>query len=336
MLSFFKSNNPAVVIFYVLYLLLFRICFAISGAAPDFATAAHSEPLSQWLFGLLERFGQNYRLISICFAALLCFLQALLVNNIVNNNRILPRKNYMAGALFIIFSSFFPSGLFLSPASIALTFIILATDRIFSLIKKDKLYGDVFDTGFLVALATLFYFPCVVFVVFVYIGLATVRAFNYREWTIAFLGFLSPIFLVFTWYFWHDKTALLLTEIANIQPGGWLQMPKIAMVDKVMLGGIIVVSAVCLTLLPGALYSSLIQVRKFANTLVVQMVIVLVAILLQQTVQLSHLVFFALPLGVISAMVLMQIKRGWISEVIHLILILLVLSGQYLQLFNIN
>lgn len=242
----------------------------------------------------------------------------------------LPRKNYLAGLLFIIFSSFFKESLLLTPAGIATTFIILCTARLFALVKKEKSYGDVFDAGFLIAVATLFYFPCALLIIFVYIGLATVRAFSYREWIIVLLGFLAPFFLLLTWYYWNDMAGRLLPDIANLQKGGWLLIGQFSISDKVMLGALAVSAGFSLLLLPTALYSSLIQVRKFANTLVVLMVVVLLAGLLQHTVHTSHLVFWALPLAVIASVELMQTKRGWIPEVIHLILILLVLAGQFL------
>jgi len=46
-------------------------------------------------------------------------------------------------------------------------------------------------------------------------------------------------------------------------------------------------------------------------------------------------VLLSLPLSIIFSMVLTQIKNKWVSEVMHLILILLVLAGQYLPVLNI-
>ncbi len=334
MLSFFKSNNPAVVIFYIIYLVLFRVCFAFIPVDTNFVFE-HREPLSALFFGALKNFSTNYQIVSLILAAVLCFIQSLFINSIVNENKILAKKNYTAGAVFVIFASFFKESLLLTPSSIALTFIILCIARIFSLIRKEKSYGDVFDVGFLVAIASLFYFPCVFFILFAYIGLATVRAFNYREWTIVILGFVSPFLLVFTFYYWNDKTTGLFNEMANVHSTGWLVRTALELSDKIMVGGIAVCTVACLTLLPTSLYSSLIQVRKFANSLVVFIVLVFVAMALQQTIHLSHLVLLALPLGIIASMVLMQIKRKLISEVIHLILILLVLAAQFIPLFNI-
>ena len=328
MVAFFKSNNPSVVIFYVFYLVLFRIFFAFGTVESNFVFE-HQEPLSVLLFGSLKNLFINYQMLSIALGTILCFVQALLINGIVNENKILAKKNYLPGAMFIIFASFFKEFLLLTPASVALLFLIICTARMFALLKKEKSYGDVFDLGFLVAVAMLFYFPSVLFVLFAYIGLATMRPFNYREWTIVLLGFISPVILVFTFYFWNDKADVLLAQVANAHQGNWLVGITLNMADKILVGGITLCTIACLVLLPASLYSSLIQVRKFATSLVVFLALVLVAIVLEQNIRLSHLILMALPLGIFSSMALMQIKRKWLSEVIHIILILFVLAAQY-------
>lgn len=333
MLSFFRSNNPLVVIFYVLYLFAFRLCLWLVPVDTAFVFE-HREPLSALVFTPLENLAQNYQAVSAVLAAILCFVQALLVNGIVNGNKILAKKNYTAGLLFILFASLIKENLLLTPASLALTFVILATGKLFGLAKNEKSYGDVFDVGFLLSIAAIFYFPCIILILFGYIGLAIVRPFNYREWTILLLGFLAPLFVLFTFYFWYDKQGILLADMLN-QHKGWMLMPVFNLPIQIVLGGLAFSMVVSLMLLPASLYSSLIQVRKFANALVVLMVLVLLSVTLLQSVQFSHLVLLALPMAVISALVLGQIKSTLISEVSHLILILLVLTGQYLQYLNL-
>jgi len=332
--SFFKSNNPGVVIFYIAYLAVFRICFAFVPVDTS-NVFTHTEPLSQLFFGLLKSPLLTYPWLSPFLAAVLSFIQALLVNNIVNENKVLAKKSYLAGLLFIIVSSFFKESLVLSPALLALTFVILSTERLFSLIKKEKAFGDVFDVGFLVAIAALFYFPAILFFLFAYIGLGTMRAFAYRDWIIILLGFMSPFIVVFTWYFWFDKAPVMLAEMANVHNHTWLNNLALKPVDWMLLGALLLLIAVSLALLPGALYSSLIQVRKFSTALITLLFLIVVSFSLQQTVHLSHWVLLSLPLSIIFSMVLTQIKNKWVSEVMHLILILLVLAGQYLPVLNI-
>ena len=154
LLSFSKSNNPGVVAFYVMYLVAFRLCFVFAPVDGSFVFA-HTEPLSQLIFGFLKTPLSAYAWVSPVLSGVLCFLQALLINDIVNENKIIAKKNYLAGLLFIILFSFFKESLLFSPASLSLTFLILATRKMFSLIKKEKAFGDVFDIGFLVAISGL-------------------------------------------------------------------------------------------------------------------------------------------------------------------------------------
>lgn len=296
----------------------------------------HQEPLSSGLFGLLLRMPVSFLPLSMVLSALLCFIQALLINQIVNSNKILSRKNYLPGFIFIIFASFLPSYLLLSPASVSFTFLILAVGKIFSVIRREKVNSDIFDIGFLVAIAALFYFPAVLFLVFAYIGLATVRAFSYREWMIILLGFLSPFFVLFTFYFWHDDAASMFSNIANLHSQKWMAGFMFSQIEWILLAVIGFITLFSLLILPAALYTSVIQTRKFSLLLVVFIFFTLVSFVLLQQADSAHLLWLSLPLAIILPMHLMQVKRDWIYEVIHLILILLVLAGQYFPLFKIN
>jgi hypothetical protein len=199
---------------------------------------------------------------SLVLSAALCLVQAILVNEVVNANKILPKKNYLPGVLFIIFFSFFRENLWLTPSSIALTCMIICTGKIFGLVRNEKAYADIFDMGFLVAIATLFYFPSVLFIVFAYIGLATVRPFTYREWIITLMGFVSAFFLVFVIYFWNGHTDQLWKDLSNSYYKGWLVgLNNLTANNYTMLGVLLLCVVGALAFLPSVLYSTLIQVR---------------------------------------------------------------------------
>ena len=253
----------------------------------------------------------------------------------MNENKFFKKKSYAGGSLYLIFSSFLPSYLILSPASLALTFLILALSKMFSLFKMEKPYGAIFDVGFLVSIATLFYFPSVIFLLLAYFALATIRPFSYREWIIILMGFGSPLVILFTIYFWNDITVNLLTDMINYKSHGWLNSVTFYNWGWIYISAISITILSFLALLPSALYSSLIQVRKFTGILVLFLVLAILSMGLLESVSLQHLIFLSVPLSVFASMVLVQIKNTKVSEVVHLILILLVLAGQYLPLLNI-
>ncbi|MCW5906793.1 MAG: hypothetical protein KIS94_02955 [Chitinophagales bacterium] len=329
MISFFKSNNPGVVVFYFVYLVVFRICFAFSPGIDVSFPFAHHEPLSALLFGWIALLPFNAVIKLSVLSALLNFFQALLVNRIVNENKMTAKKTYLPGAVFIVFTSFFKQTLVLSPASVALTFIILAVAALFRLARKEKAYGDVYDIGFLSAVVLLLYFPTVIFILFAFIGIATVRTFHYREWVAMLLGFVTPFFVAFTVYFVSG------TSPNSFLPSAWLSGLAFSFTDKLTIATFTFLSLAVFALVPLVLQSALIQVRKFTTLMVILFFLLVPAFFLQQKVSLSYFVLFGLPVAVVASMISVQLKRSIIAEVMHIILILLVLAGQYLPVFNI-
>lgn len=332
MLSFFKSNNPGVVAFYLFYLAAFRLVFFFTSPDLSFIQIYH-EPLSSFLIG---GFAADIFLtpwVSTSVAALLVFVQSLFVNRIINEQRMTAKKNFLAGLLFIMLTSFFTQGLVLSPALIALTFIIIACETAFRLIKKEKMYGDIFDIGFLVSLASFFYFPAIALLFFSLACLINLRSFNYREYMVLLLGLATPFFLLFTYYYWNDDLPQMLISVTNHYERGWFLNFNPHNIEWMQIGVILALSVVLLGLVPGVVYASLIQVRKFVAILMFLLLLISASFFLQQQVSLSHLVWLAFPLSIFLTMVIMQWKRKMIGEVMHIILFLLIVAGQFLPLF---
>lgn len=325
MFSFFKSNNPGVVLGYFLYLALFRVCWFFMGPDVSFIQQ-HQEPLSQLVFSFLNSLNLQTGWLLIVLGGIMQFIQALLINNVVNENKVTTRKNYAVGLCFIILSSFFKESLLLTPASLSLTFALLALRSILPLIKKDKSYSDVFDIGFFTAIATLFYFPCVALILFVYIGLSTVRPFIVREWLALLLGILAPVFACFVFYFWNDNTGSMLANISNTPFHQTFAGLAFGLFDWISAGALLLIFIASAFLLPGILYSSLIQIRKFTTLFVLLVFFFATAFFLQSSFSKSYLQLFALPLSFLLGMALVSIKNEFVSEVIHLILVLFAMA----------
>lgn len=323
MLSFFSTNNPAIVLLYLPVLFLLRAGLFIHPHVPVLHDA--EGPLSQVLLPLLS----GHVWLNTLLAALLTFIQALLINNMVNTHKMMPRKNYTVGLLYIVLLSWFYDGLFVTPALLGLTFFIAALHRLFALIKKDKLYLEVYDAGFFIASAALFYFPAVVWLVFLFLALGTVRALAWREWLIALLGLLSPLLLYFTVVFVFD--------VAYYRPfaHGWLQWPALTLLLKLQVVVFAFITMAVSVLLPGFLYSTVIQVRKFVTLLLTSYLFWAASFLALQVISPAHFSWIALPLSITGAMLLMAFRRKWIAELLFIILLLLVLVPQVISALQI-
>jgi hypothetical protein len=333
LLSFFRSNNPGVVVFYVVYLILFRVVFFF--IAPDFSFVFnHHEPLAALIFKPLSNL-KDYRIIGSILGAVVIFLEAILINGIYNVNKFSAKKTYLPGAIFIIMASFFKEGLVFSPAMLSSLFIALIVYRLFGLIKQDKVNGDIFDVGFLTALAALTYFPSALLIFFSLLALTTIRPFSLRDWIIVLLGFVAPLIPVVIIYFWFNSLDKLPLDALNIIHFEWLVGFNSSTANIALTAVLGLILAFSFLMLPSVLFSTLIQVRKFSSTLVLLAFFVIGGFFLQPRLNSAHWVMLALPAGILYTMALEQFKRKIIVEITHLIIILLILAGQFLPVLNI-
>ena len=324
MLSLLRSNNPSIVLLYVIYLVAFRVS-AIWGIAPIFATN-ESSPISAVLFNYLQQFSA-YGFISLLLAALLTFVQSLLVNLIINENKITAKKNYLGGGVYIIFVSFFTEGIYLSPALFSATFILLMLRSLFLLAKADKQNGNIFDLGFMVSIAALFYFPTWGFLLFLLLGLGTVRPFVFREWIILWLGVVAPLFVLFTIFFYNDLSLPTVT-LHNWTLG--VQISELMKIQLVFLG---VIALFVIVTCQSALRGVAIQVRKFSSLLQFSLFITIGTFFFQVNLHWSHAVWLAIPLSILLTMFLLLIRRIVWAEILHSVLILIIIAFQIIPHF---
>jgi hypothetical protein len=321
MLRVLKSNNPGLVVGNIVLIILYRIFFLSSSHDVSFLLH-HTEPLSKFLFGFLHQVNLDGAFPLSILGGALCFVQSLLVNLIVNTHKVTSRKNYLGGLLFVIWSSFFNEFLVLSPAQIALTFLLFLFHKIFTLSKQEKLYGDIFDLGFLTSISILFYFPSAIFILIIFIGVYTVRTFSVREFSMILLGFGAVAFSVFTIYFWNDSLPSLFMDMINIQnriPFHWgiLHTAQVGVLVWMLL-----ITIWVFLNLPSLLSYTAIQIRKYAGVLMISYVLLLIATVLHFNFNLSHLILLTAPLSLLSCLYFVETKTEGIAGILFIVLIL--------------
>lgn len=204
-IRFLKSNNPAAL--FVLPLIAIAIwSFSLALPAPE--PFKHAMPFYEFIGLPLASIPWLGRLVGL----LLVVGGAFLINYIVNENEILAKKSYLPALFYIVFMSNNSVMLNLHPLLFANIFILFAFNKILSSYRKDVAFSQVFDAGLLISVATLFYFPCIVFFPVIAVALVMFRTFNWREWMISFIGAFVPYALVITGYFWKGTLDYLFYD----------------------------------------------------------------------------------------------------------------------------
>jgi hypothetical protein len=145
-------------------------------------------------------------------AILLLAGQSILLNFILNKNEILVKKSFLPALFYCLLLSCCKPMLHFYPLLFANLFILLALNKICSSYRADEAFSDMFDAGFFIAIASLFYFPSIIIFPLIWVGMIVIRPFIWREWVISFLGLLLPYLFTFTYYYWYDKLNLLLYD----------------------------------------------------------------------------------------------------------------------------
>jgi hypothetical protein len=202
LVRFFRSHQP---ILLIIIPVIAAVLWLPAFLHPNGITIKHQMPL----FELLVRPLSAYPRVAILTAYLVLLLQAFLFSFILDKYELIGKSSYLPALLYIVFCSFSPGLLQLHPSLIANTFVLLALHSVLGTYRKSNALAACFEAGLFMALASLFYFPVVLGIIFIFIAVMVLRPFSGRELSIILLGFLLPYIYTFTFYFTFDNLRYL-------------------------------------------------------------------------------------------------------------------------------
>jgi hypothetical protein len=322
LIGFFKNNSPAS---YIL-LPLFALLLWVGSFFIPHDLGYYGMPL----YNSVVRWFNGVNAIATVVAFLLMLIEAFLLNYIVNENEVLTKPSFLPALLYIVFISCDPGLLSIYPLLFANFFILLAIHRLISSYRKDTAFSNAFDAGFLLSIATLFYFPAIVFFPLLGIGFILFRPFNWREWIISFIGVLVPYTFVFTYYFWND----MLNSLWSIKV--FYPNPQRAQLGSS--SSFYFTLSICLVLIFfsfGKLFtgfSDASQKNKKGIVLLLWLTaFALLSLFLSPEITLRSFSVLAIPAAVFCSNYFLKIKRqGW-GELLFLTLLIAVIIGHILS-----
>jgi hypothetical protein len=325
-IRFLKSNNASA--FFILPPIAIAI-WALRLFSAPVLQVRHSMPFYEWLAGPVA----GIPWLSTLIALFLVIAEAFLLNYIVNENEVLTKKSSLPGLFYIILMSNNSSLLQLHPIVFANLFLMFALSKMLNSYRKDTAFSQVFDAGLLISIASLFYFPCVVFFPVTGIALLIFRPFLWREWVISFIGVLVPYIFVITWYFWKDMLDYLVFDkifypIAFKKPEGSLPPTFYFMITA---GWTIVLLSF------GKLFSGLgggsQKTKKALQLMLWLFSFAGLSLLLAPGIATTYFTLLAIPVAVICSNYFLRIKKELWGEILFLIFFISVFVNLVVEIF---
>ncbi|MEO6686311.1 MAG: hypothetical protein ABIN24_10105, partial [Dyadobacter sp.] len=157
--------------------------------------------LTYWLIdSLFGRAQWAYQLA----AAGLGIIQILYFNYVIYSREVFPERTYIPGALYAIFLNIsFDLGT-LSPMLMANTFLLFAFGLIVKILVKREATNQVFEMGLYIGIATLFYLPASLFMVWAFLALLFYTGATIRHHLLGLFGSIFPLLMVLLFFYMND------------------------------------------------------------------------------------------------------------------------------------
>ncbi|WP_214072059.1 DUF6427 family protein [Mucilaginibacter sp. dw_454] len=325
MINVFRSYNPINIIWLGILLFLLRAGYVYN--APAHVEFTYLEPFAR----LLAPDAYHYAfpaLVNVFLAAVLVFIQALLVNRLANQYGLLGRPSFLPALMYIVLSALFTPFLTLSPPLICNFLLIWMFYKLFDLYKGDDAKSITYDLGMIVAIGSLIYFPFIYLFLTIWAALVLFRPFNWREWIIGIMGYATIFFFLAVIYYLRNK----LPAFADIWTPLATKFPthvSINTYNYLVLVPVIVIFAFGIVRIQQVFFRSYVQIRKSFQLLFVTFLIAGLSFYVKAQFSLTHFLLCVIPLSIFFAYYFLYASARWFYESLFLILLVSIVYFQF-------
>ncbi|MCC8425248.1 DUF6427 family protein [Mucilaginibacter sp. UR6-11] len=325
MINVFRSYNPINILWLGILLFLLRAGYAYN--APSKLEFTYLEPFAR----LLAPGAYQYAfppVVNIFLAGVLVFIQALMVNRLVNQYALLSKPSFLPALMYITMSGLFTPFLVLSPPLICNFLLIWMFYKLFGLYKGDDAKSTTYDLGMIVALGSLIYFPFIYLFLVIWAALVLFRPFNWREWIIGVMGYVTIFFFLAVAYYLSGNLSIFYTIWTPLTT----KFPTHVNINSY---NYLVLTPVILIFILGAIkirqifFRSYVQVRKSFQLLFVVFLITGLSFYVKAQFSLTHFLLCVIPVSVFFAYYFLYASARWFYESLFFILVLGIVYFQF-------
>ncbi len=322
MLKLFSRNLFINVISLTVLAIGLQIAYIINPVANTVATPP--------IFDGLDIIVNSNSLLQLIVSVVLVVAQALLISRYVTIHRLSRSLTLIPGAIFIIYVYILKDPENLNILILANLFFVLSIGSLFSIYKKHQPIAALFNAGFFLGLASVFYFPYLIYLIALIIGLYNLRNFNLKEFLQILFGFLAVYFLCSVYAYYINLFDTWCSYIL-----GSFSIPSFDFSDiHIWIKPIIFIAAVILitfgnnNLRKKKKYDA---IRKIEFTYLL-FFLSLLSIFMTEDIIISHLIIASVPMAILGGMLMERKEFYYFKEFIFLLLVgyLLAISYNYL------
>ena len=328
MLNFFKHSYLAQHLVIVMMALVLWMPAFITKSA--FIPGDGTTPLYNFITSALDF--SPFLINALAFAVyLICIF---FFNSVLSANRLVTKNNTMGALTFSLMMCCAPSLHSCSPFIFACPFLLMAMHTLFLIYQTDNPENYMMNIGYFVAIASLFYYPSVFLMIWVILSFFILGFREIRYLMIPVTGFLLINGLFIGLIFLFGNTELLIDSYSKFfrNVKFFYDLNQGDMILLIIFSVLFLISF--LRTLSNRSSDKGSNVRKRVGVASVLTVFAIVMFFMHTPLMNNSLIF--MMFAFFYAIVLSDLKKTKIANVVTIVVTLLILANQYLPLFGIT
>lgn len=272
----------------------------------------------------------DYPIVSVTLSFILLVVQAILLNLVATSKSFTERFSALPGLFYLVLMCSTSIMIAPHPVLFANLFLILALDKLFDVQQEEHVAKQVFNTGFMIALAALFHYPAIVFLLALIASIFVFYLVSFRTIIAAIIGFITPFAFLALYYYITDMLVEWLAHLTiSIKPLLVFEL-ETGIYQKAFIAAVSLLSVFSFLRLQLIYKSSKpIRIRKRITVLVLYFLVSVASFLVVVNHVYVHYGIMLIPLSIALAVFFYDLRNTRLAEIVFIILFILILASRY-------
>ena len=296
----------------------------------DTAVGTPTTPLYNLIAGLFESSSSAMTvLVFIVFG-----LSALFFNSMLSVNQLVTRNSSIGAFIFVLCICCVPIKDEYYPFLLAIPFLMMVTQTFYLIYQVEKPEQYLMNAGFFLALASMFYFPSIILIVWVLLAMLVMDFREPKHFLIPIMGFFIPYFILFVcFYFNHTLVEKIDDYILAFNEIGFEKL-GVKTADWVVLVITLALTWLSIMVILSDKTDNAVATMKKVSITIWLFFFGFMMLFMQKPVMFNGLIFIVMAIFV--SMVLCYVKKTKIVDIVIIVLMVAIIANQYLPLFGIT
>jgi hypothetical protein len=202
-IGIFKQKNPVNIFLLLIFGILIKL--PVFSAYQQPVLKENDGVFYRAIVNFLDPYSHQFHPLYSLLAFFILFIQAIMLNQFMNSQRIMTKQNYLPAMSYLLVTSLFPEWNQFSAPLLVNTFLLIILRILFKSYNQSEAKGAMFNCGFALGVASFLFFPSIAFIIWIFLAMMVIRPFRLNEWLLSILGITTPAYFYAAYLFLTDQ-----------------------------------------------------------------------------------------------------------------------------------